>query len=146
MKKGFALIMALIFIVLVATLGFLGLSFATKSAKQTGDIALKEQAEVLAYNAVDYATMAMQMHNYNINCLKNITIFYPNQANPQFIITTKLFYVNSDLANCNGHILSNATSIPISDIVYNAAVVDVEVRSTEANPPIRYFYRTTVIP
>ncbi|MCI6989310.1 MAG: type II secretion system protein [Campylobacter sp.] len=153
MKRGFALIMAMIFIVLVATIGALGLSFASKSAKQAGDVYLKEQAEILALNAVDYTIMAMQMHDYTQNCLEEVVIFYPNANTPLYKIKVDLYYANNTIVNGIGpcsvaHRLPNSISIdPATEISYNAAIIDVVVEGTpNSDPNLRYVYRTTAIP
>ena len=59
MRKGFSLITAIIFIVLVATIAALALSFSTFSTKQTSDLFLREQAELLVQSGTEYALLAI---------------------------------------------------------------------------------------
>lgn len=150
MKKGFALIMAMIFIVLVATIGALGLSFASKSVKQAGDVYLKEQAEILALNAVDYVTMVLQMRDRtSSDCLEEVIIYYPSKEADK-----KLFDIKATIVGYGGRTCKNADNnissdavIPQDNELYNAAIVDVVVQGTpNSDPNLRYVYRTTVIP
>ena len=53
MRKGFSLITAIIFIVLIATLSMFSLNISSLTAKQTTDVFLREQAELLAQGATE---------------------------------------------------------------------------------------------
>ena len=72
MKKGFSLIMAIFFVILIATLGMMSMSLSSKMVKQSSDIYLKEQAELYAMSATSLAVLAMQGTDYNINCEQNL--------------------------------------------------------------------------
>mgnify|MGYP000853546748 FL=1 len=57
MKKGFSLITAIIFMVLIATLSLFSLNISSLTAKQTTDVFLREQAELLAQSATELAIL-----------------------------------------------------------------------------------------
>ena len=147
MKRGFGLVSAMIFIVVLATIGALALAMSTKSVGQATNTYLKEQAEVLATNATEFAVMAMQMHDYdaNRNCLNDITIFYPNQANAVFRMDVELSYLNSSLYN-GCRISNTASALGLTHPAAHAAIVDVTVTSVNQDPQIRYFLRSVQKP
>lgn len=79
MRKGFSLLTALIFLILIATISALSISLSTQSAKQTTDIYLKNQAELLLRSGTEFAMLAMSGTDYNAtNCLDTINITYPD--------------------------------------------------------------------
>jgi hypothetical protein len=110
MRKGFGLIMAIAFIVLVATIGALALSFSTQTSKQTGDVYLKAQAELLAMSSVEYALLAISAHDIvaTDNCINSITLRY----NDMFTVNMVMQYIGNGLplpagANPGCNILAN---------------------------------------
>ena len=68
MKKGFSLIAAIFFIILIATTAITALSIATMSARSTANAFLKEQAVLLAQGATEFAVMTMQSHYHKSGC------------------------------------------------------------------------------
>lgn len=106
MKKGFGLITAIIFIVLIATVATMSLSLSSQTAKQTGDIFVREQAELLIYGAAEYAILSMQYTDYDATCLTKIDATYPDATNPLFNITTKIYYFNNPKACGEGDKIS----------------------------------------
>ena len=105
MKRGFTLITAIIFIVLIATIAALSLSFSTFSTKQTSDLYLREQAELLLQSGTEFALLAISGHDIvaNNNCINTITAQYPQAgANALFDITVSLSYIGNGLPDgCN---------------------------------------------
>ena len=141
MRKGFTLITAIIFIVLVASIAALSLSFSSFSTKQTTDLYLKEQAELLVQSGTEFALLAISGHDINAtsNCINAINAPYPTAAAPQFDINITINYMGSGLpAGCN--ILSNAVVTADSNVtvIIDTIVTDHNV-STE---PIRLHRRT----
>ncbi|MDR1285458.1 MAG: type II secretion system protein [Campylobacteraceae bacterium] len=109
MRKAFGLIMAIMFIVLVATIGALALSFSTQTNRQTLDTYLKAQAELLAYSATEYALLAISGHDIaaNGNCINSITI-----SEGEFTINIALQYIwNGPLPAGDCSILDGAGNI-----------------------------------
>lgn len=111
MKKGFALIIAVIFVVLIATLGALSLSLSSSSVKQTSSVFLKEQAELLALSATQHAVLALQAHDFNASnpnatCLESIDSIFPEEKQPIFNINVSIRYIGNNLPKkCNKNVI-----------------------------------------
>lgn len=75
-RSGFAMILAIFVVVLVALGGVLLLGNAATGAKSTGDNYLRAQAELLAMSATEFAVMRAQGFNTNsnANCLDQLNI------------------------------------------------------------------------
>jgi type II secretory pathway pseudopilin PulG len=144
MRRGFSLITALVFMILVATLGALALSLSTSSVKQTSDLYLKEQAELLALSATEYALLAISAHNFNANCLNTINSTYTQDgATTLFDINITLYYLGNGLpANCNT-LTNNLNNIDTNDS-NRTVIIDTIVSSATgiSTEPIRYHRRT----
>jgi len=74
LKKSFALIFAIIFLVIVGTIGMLMMKFANIRVKQTADNYLNTQAQLYAKSATEYALMAIQSNDFSKKCIKKIDI------------------------------------------------------------------------
>ncbi|MCD8477912.1 MAG: type II secretion system protein [Sulfurospirillum sp.] len=142
MRSGFSLITAIIFIVLVATLSMLALSFSSFSTKQTSDLFLREQAELLVQSGTEFALLAISGHDINAtsNCINAINAPYPTAAAPLFDINITINYMGSGLPAAGCKLLSNAVVTADSNItvIIDTIVTDHNV-STE---PIRLHRRT----
>lgn len=136
MRKGFSLLTAILFLVLVATISVLALSLSTQSAKQTTDIFLKTQAEILAKSSTEYALLSMSGHDYSSNCLNKIDAEY----NEMFDINISIQYIGSGLP-------TGCTQLG-SDIITSdsnrTVIIDTIVQSKDSigNEPIRFHKRT----
>lgn len=96
MRSGFSLLTALLFLILIATISTLALTLSTQSAKQTTDIYLKNQAELLLRSGTEFAMLAISGHNYNINCLDQVNMTY----NDTFDINVSIMYIGNGLDAC----------------------------------------------
>lgn len=74
MKRGFSLIMAIVFIVVIITIGMLSFTLSNTSVKQTTEQYLSEQAEALAISASEYAIYKIQDNNFSKDYLNNVNI------------------------------------------------------------------------
>lgn len=74
MKRGFSLIMAIVFIVVIITIGMLSFTLSNTSVKQTTEQYLSEQAEALAMSASEYAIYKIQNHDFSKDYLNNVNI------------------------------------------------------------------------
>jgi type II secretory pathway pseudopilin PulG len=144
MRKGFSLITALVFMILVATLGALALSLSTSSVKQTSDLYLREQAELLALSATEYALLAISAHDFTANCLNTINSTYTQDGTTTlFDINITLYYLGNGLpANCST-LTNNLTNIDTNDS-NRTVIIDTIVSSANGitSEPIRYHRRT----
>lgn len=110
MKKGFSLITAIIFVVLIATLGALAITLATSGLKQTKDLYLKEQAELLMQSASEFAIMAIQGHDFNTNCLERVNFKYPHTTPYLFEGRVDIRYIGDNLICTNNHQISGSNT------------------------------------
>ncbi|CUU76169.1 type II secretion system protein [Campylobacter hyointestinalis subsp. hyointestinalis] len=74
MKRGFSLIMAIVFIVVIITIGMLSFTLSNTSVKQTTEQYLSEQAEALAMSASEYAIYKIQDQNFSKDYLNDVNI------------------------------------------------------------------------
>ncbi len=136
MRKGFSLLTAIIFLVLIATISAISISLSTQTVKQTTDIYLKNQAELLLRSGTEFALLAMSGHNYNSSCLNDINMTYSNQ----FDINVSIMYIGKGLpSGCQT--LDNNISTADSN---RTVIIDTFV-STKADittEPIRLHRRT----
>ena len=153
MRRGFGLVAAIFFIVLVATTAITALSIATMTARDTSNIHNREQALLLAQSATEYAVLAMQKHQYPANtaatenCLNSMEIKYqPDGADEAlFNINVKIDYLDPNLpASCSSIGSTALVGVTGNEVKTRQALVDVTVESTDAlgEPKIRYHRRT----
>jgi hypothetical protein len=123
---------------IIGTLMGLMLSFSTTTSKQTEDIYLKEQAELIARSATEYALLKISGNNWsNGECINSIDDLngYKN-----FDIDITIYYFGKDLPpNCN--ILDNNLYTKESN---GTVVIDVVVSKTDPTTleRVRFFKRT----
>ncbi|SFP06047.1 type II secretion system protein [Hydrogenimonas thermophila] len=125
MRHGFTLLLAIVIMVLIGTLMSLMLSFTTTTSKQTEDIYLKEQAELIARSATEYALLKISGNNWsNGECINNI-----NDLNryKNFDVNITIYYFGKGLpSSCN--ILDNNLYTKESN---GTALIDVIVSITD---------------
>lgn len=142
MRKGFSLLTAIIFLILVATLGALAITLSTQSTKQTTDIFLKTQAELLLRSGTEYALLALSAHDYNgTSCLNSININYPSAVNPTHDINISISYIGNGLPIACTSILSDALDTNESN---RTVIIDAVVSTKQSlqNEQIRLHRRT----
>ena len=149
MRRGFSMLTALIFMVLVATLGALALSLSTATVKQTSDLYLREQAELLVQSATEYALLAISGHAINTTngCLNTINATYPTDGTDKlFDINISLYYLGVGLPNgCRTFDGTIGTPANIDTNDSNVTVmIDTIVSSADgvSTEPIRLHRRT----
>ncbi|MDD7600571.1 MAG: hypothetical protein SPJ69_06275 [Campylobacter sp.] len=147
MKKGFSLILAIIFILLVASIGALSMSISSSSAKTSVNLFIHEQAKLLADGAAEYAIMKVQQNNFATTCVDEIEINYPNDTSPTFKANISITYIGDGetIKNCTNKIVSEKTglqSIIISGQV--RSLLDEGAGNSREN--FAYSFTTTQIP
>ena len=147
MKKGFSLILAIIFILLVASIGALSMSISSSSAKTSVNLFIHEQAKLLADGAVEYAIMKVQQNNFATTCVDEIVINYPNGTNPTFRANISITYIGDKdtIKNCANKIVSEKTGL-------QSIIISGQVRSlldegaSNFRENFAYSFTTTQIP
>ena len=71
MRRGFTLIAAIFFVVIASSICMLALSIASTSVKQNSEIYLREQSELVARAATEYAMLAIISNDFSATCLGN---------------------------------------------------------------------------
>ncbi len=143
MRRGFSLITAIIIMMTVSLLMTLMLSISSTTVKTTMDIYFKEQGEILARSAVEYALLATSGHDNHQNCVEHVNILYPSATAPTHEMNVTLMYIGKDIPGCS-QVLDNNISTEDSNMT---AIVDVVVNVLENNltgitEPIRLHRRT----
>ena len=170
MKRGFALVAAIFFIIIIATTAITALSIASMTARYVNNIQNREQAMPLAQSSTELAVLAMQRHEYLTSelmdrggtpatnpTLNTITLAYPsNNADEKlFDISITFGYFDRQLGAPGNHTVAysnfgqDSTAVRPSGVrgavLSHAALVDVVVESNTAvlgKPKVRYHRRT----
>ncbi len=156
MRKGFSLVTAIIFIVLIATLAMFSLNTSATTAKQTSDVFLREQAELLAQGATEIAVFNLLNTNFTqvANCaflnagnptpLLQTTFPTNNVATSLFTVTVTANMALGTIGACDGTAGRGSAVVPIlTPESAGTVILDVVVTSANANvPPIRIHRRT----
>lgn len=146
MKKGFSLILAIIFILLVASIGALSMAISSSSAKTSINLFIHEQAKLLADGAAEYAIMKVQQNDFANTCVDKIEINYPDKQNPTFKANISITYIGDKetIKHCANRIESGTglQSIIISGQV--RSLLDDKAGNVKEN--FAYSFTTTQIP
>ncbi len=126
--------------VLVATLMVLAFSLSAQTKKQTGDIYMQEQAQLLGRSATEFALLAISGHDNGADCINRIDLRYP-QGDPLYDINMTLYYIGNGLpAACNT--LSNSIATNESN---GTVIIDTFVSYTDPATDERVrFHRRTI--
>ena len=151
MKKGFSLILAIIFILLVASIGALSMAISSSSAKTSVNLFIHEQAKLLADGAAEYAIMKVQQNlqqNFATTCVDEIEINYPNGTSPTFRANISITYIGDKdtIKNCANRIESDKTGL--QSIIISGQVRSLldETPSSNFRENFAYSFTTTQIP
>jgi len=151
-RRGFSMILAIVFIVIIATLGMLALAMSAQAAKSTEETYLREQANMLAMNAAELAILAMQESTYAENSNSNtwldtVEVFYPEETDWLLRATVDIDYMSQKTLSGVNQALNNieAAANGITTSRDNIAMLKITVESNPdlVNDRIRIF-RSTV--
>lgn len=146
MKKGFSLILAIIFILLVASIGALSMAISSSSAKTSINLFIHEQAKLLADGAAEYAIMKVQQNNFAATCVDEIEINYPDGQNPTFRANISITYIGDKetIKHCNNKIESEKTGL--QSIIISGQVRSLLDDKANVKENFAYSFTTTQIP
>jgi len=142
-RSGFAMLMAIMLLIVIATIMAVSLSMSTTTAQRTTNEYLHEQAILLTSSATEYAVLAISGHTINATngCINSISALYPNATTPMFDINVTIQYVNG-IAGCNQYVTAPSTTLLAID-TNGTVLMDVVVTDHNiSNEPIRYHRRT----
>ena len=148
-RNAFAMIMAIFFMIVIATLLSYMLSSTTETAKRTVNTYVNEQAQLLAKSAVEYTILRVSGHDRSVNCLTNFNAEYygevtPLPAHPLFDINVTISYFGFG-TGCTNLLPNIAGTIQTAES-NGTMMIDVYVRSNkdglDLSEPISYHRRT----
>jgi len=149
MRSGVAMLMAIAFLVIMAGIMATMMNIATLGNKRTEHLYFKEQAQLLAKSATEFALLTISGHNRaGGSCIQTITTQFP-AGNPYYNINTTIRYIGlEDLGGtCRTASAINAASV-VSTIQTTQSIgtvlIDVRVNTinTGLNETIAYHRRT----
>lgn len=144
-RNGMAMIMAIVFIVVIATIGALSLQLTTQTTKTTTDAYLYEQAALYAKSATERALLEIAKkgcrNEYNITLGDSGEIQYDANITMQYVYTNAVHEDNnSSKPNCNEYISYIDTPEENGSVLMDTTITLHDPSIT--TEPIRYFRRT----
>lgn len=151
-RSGFALIMAIFVILIIAGIMSLMVNISATSSQRTTNDYLHEQAMLLTKSATEYALLRISGVNRNFAaaggtpCLTGLNLNYPDNAAPLFNINITIQYIGL-LVQCGPNIAGyapNYINTVLTPESIGTVLLDVTVSTAGgiANEPIRYHRRT----
>ncbi|WP_149700653.1 hypothetical protein [Campylobacter concisus] len=143
MRRGFTLIAAIFFVVIASSICMLALSIASTSVKQNSEIYLREQSELVARAATEYAMLAIISNDFSTTCLGNQSenASEDNPISGEFgdLFTFKVYVKYfGDMGICSGDAVA-ATGANQGTIMLD---VFVSSKPGKASNPINFHKRT----
>ena len=130
MRGGFSVIAAAVIVAIISVVGAMVLSVSVTSSKRATDDYLRNQAEMLARSATEFAIMRLQgFVSVNGDCLERLDI----NATPFDVNVTFGYILNSPKSNCMSVLSSNSTNAD------DYAVIDVVVKERVSGNPNKEF-------
>jgi hypothetical protein len=131
LKKSFAMLFAILFLVVLGTIAALMMNFSSLSTKQTSDSYLGIEEKLKAKSATEYAIMALESRDFaKDGCINKIdingTIFDVNM--------TFHYFLTKCPNDCNCSVISTQES--------NGTVLINTYVTSKVMPHIRYFRQT----
>jgi len=77
LKKGFSLLLSIIFMVVMALIGVMIMKFSASSAKHASTSIMDIRANLALRSATEYAILALQGHDFNNGRINEINLTYP---------------------------------------------------------------------
>lgn len=92
MKKGFSLLLSIIFMIVMAFIGIMVMEFSASTSHHVSESFLDTKANLALRSATEYAILAIQGHDFKKGLINEININYP-----LFNANVKIYYF---LTNC----------------------------------------------
>ena len=77
MKKGFSLLLSIIFLMVMGIIGAMVMEFSSYNASKVTSSFLDTRASLALRSATEYAILALQGHNFKNGLLDEINVSYP---------------------------------------------------------------------
>ena len=134
-RNAFAMIMAIIVMIVIATISMFTLMQTSQTVKRTADIYLYEQAELHTKSAIEYALFKIAQNG----CQNNLTLQLPNSTDPIYDINITMRYSYDGTGTCTK--FATVTTPEQNGSVLMDISVNISSKNTGTDP-IRYFRRT----
>jgi len=132
MRHGFGLIQALIVIVLISGIMVIAMKYAQVTVKQTGDLYVRESAELFMDSAVELTLLAISGYERNTTskCLHEVNITSPDKRYKADVNITQYFLLagSSDIGYCDRNV-----SIQTEES-HGMAMLEVTVETNATHP------------
>ncbi len=139
-RSGFAMIMAIIVMIVIATLMTLSLSLTSETGKRTTDLYLYEQAVLYSKSAAELALLDIAQNG----CQSTFNQTLGGTGEIQYDANVTMQYIYTEASSCNDY--NFGAGVYISTPEQNGSVLmDITVTlndPTITSEPIRYFRRT----
>lgn len=158
MKKAFSLILAIIFILAIASIGALSFSISSAGAQTTTKQYMHEQAELLSQGAIEYAILRIQQTDFAAagKCINKITTnLKPTnptgaEAKITFISTLRITYIGDEpllkSAGCNSIIKdTTANKQKIKAVIIRGRTCST-TNGADCDEEVAHSFSTTQIP
>ena len=140
-RNGIAMIMAVAVIVIMATLMALALSMTAKTSKNTIDLYLYEQAQLIAKSAAEVTLLYISLENNETNPCHVQTLDFTENSIYDVNVTVKYSYTSYP-ATCPASVRFAPVTTPEQN---GSVLLDITVSvddATVTTEPIRYFRRS----
>ena len=139
MRRGFTLIAAIFFVVIASSICMLALSIASTSVKQNSEIYLREQSELVARAATEYAILAIISNDFSTTCIGNNDQAITGEFGELFIFKVYVKYFGD-----MGDACKNKDAVIVKGANQGTIMLDVFVSSKpgKASNPINFHKRT----
>lgn len=139
MRKGFGLLQALMIIILISGIMTIAMKYASISAKQTGDIYVRESGELFMNSAVELSLLAISGYerNNSTGCLSEINITSPDKRFTADVNITDYYLLedSDDYKICDDNKIGkyNVNSIQTEDS-HGMVMLNIVVETNNTNP------------
>ena len=131
MKKSFAMLFAIAFVVVLGTIGMIMMNLSSLSLKHTTDDYLSAQGELYARSATEHAIAALESRDFSTDgCINRIDI---NASLYEINMTFHYFLTNCP-SNCNCSVITTTDS--------NGTVMINTYVTSKVDSNIRFFKQT----
>ncbi|MDD2449209.1 MAG: hypothetical protein PHG10_06080 [Sulfurimonas sp.] len=141
-RSGFAMIMAIIAIVIISTIMAFSLSLTTQTAKTTTDTYLYEQAVLYSKSAAELALLEIAKTNIaEDGCLNSFETDFPDELGKESLFQAKVtmkYVYSAEVTGCDKYFI-------ITTPEQNGTVlmdITITTKDAVATEPIRYFRRS----
>lgn len=157
MKKAFSLILAIIFILAIASIGALSFSISSAGAQTTTKQYMHEQAELLSQGAIEYAILRIQQTDFAQagKCINKITTnLKPTnptgaEAKITFISTLRITYIGEKnlltTAGCSSIIEDATANKQIKAVIIRGRTCST-TNGADCDEEVAHSFSTTQIP